>query len=94
MYWKRLQMKDRWYMIVPPTVVQMEGFSDVEGRETNYKSLMTDMNKEWLFKRNMVHNYEFKPATQTIQENSVQQGFSLGIKHRNQFEQKMNLTKK
>jgi hypothetical protein len=42
----------------------------------------------------MVHNYEFKPATQTIQENSVQQGFSLGIKQRNQFEQKMNMTKK
>ena len=97
MYWKHLQAKDRWYMIVPPTVVQMEGFSDVEGRETNYKYLMTDMNKEWLFKRNKVHNYEFKPSTQTIQENSVQQGFSLGIKHRNQFPSingKMNMTKK
>jgi hypothetical protein len=37
-------------MITPPTVVQVEGFSDVEGRNTNYKHLMTDMNKEWLFK--------------------------------------------
>lgn len=49
-YWKRLQATDRWYMITPPTVVQVEGFSDVEGRNTNYKHLMTDMNKEWLFK--------------------------------------------
>ena len=49
-YWKRLQAIDRWYMITPPTVVQVEGFSDVEGRNTNYKHLMTDMNKDWLFK--------------------------------------------
>jgi glycosyl transferase family 25 len=101
MYWKRLQTNDRWYMIVPPTVVQMEGFSDVEGRETNYKHLMTDMNKEWLFRNNMVFekpsNYAFKPATQTLQQNSIQQGFSLGIKHRNQFDTingKMNMTNK
>ena len=99
MYWKRLQANDRWYMIVPPTVVQMEGFSDVEGRETNYKHLMTDMNKEWLFKKSMVidrHSiYEFKPPPQNIQQNSIQQGFNLGIKHRNPFNVvngKMNLT--
>lgn len=48
-YWKRLQPVGKWYMITPPTVVQMEGFSDVEGKNTNYKHLMTDMNKEWLF---------------------------------------------
>jgi hypothetical protein len=108
MYWKRLQTKDRWYMIVPPTVVQMEGFSDVEGRETNYKYLMTDMNKEWLFKNNMVPQpqmvqvqqnsmYSFKPPTQNLQQNSIQQSFNLGIKYRNQFDLvngKMNMTKK
>lgn len=103
MYWKHLQAKDRWYMIVPPTVVQMEGFSDVEGRETNYKHLMTDMNKEWLFKKNMIIDkvktvknvqpmvqqnsiYSFKPATQNLQKNPIQQGFDLGIKYRNQFD--------
>ena len=75
MYWKRLQTKDNWYMIVPPTVVQMEGFSDIEKRQTNYKNLMTDMNKEWLFK-----------PRQNIQTNAIQQGFNLGIKYRNQFE--------
>lgn len=100
MYWKRLQTRDRWYMIVPPTVVQMEGFSDVEGRETNYKHLMTDMNKEWLFKNNLVVDrpqpqnvqiiqnsmYSFKPPAQNLQQNHIQQGFNLGIKYRNQFD--------
>ena len=114
MYWKHLQSKDRWYMIVPPTVVQMEGFSDVEGRETNYKHLMTDMNKDWLFKKNMIidrvkpfqnvqpniqqnSNYSFKPPTQNTQTNAIQQGFNLGIKHRNQFDLvngKMTMTNK
>jgi hypothetical protein len=115
MYWKHLQVRDRWYMIVPPTVVQMEGFSDVEGRETNYKHLMTDMNKEWLFKKNLIVDrvkpvqqnvqqivqpksvYSFKAATQNLQTNSIQQGFNLGIKYRNQFDLvngKMNMTNK
>jgi GR25 family glycosyltransferase involved in LPS biosynthesis len=114
MYWKHLQIRDRWYMIVPPTVVQMEGFSDVEGRETNYKHLMTDLNKEWLFKKSMIVDrpqpqmvqnvpivqnsmYSFKPATQNLQTNSIQQGFNLGIKYRNQFDLingKMNMTNK
>ena len=110
-YWKHLQFRDRWYMIVPPTVVQIEGFSDVEGRETNYKHLMTDLNKEWLFKKSMVPQpqmvqnvpiiqnsmYSFKPATQNLQQNSIQQGFNLGIKYRNQFDLingKMTMTNK
>jgi hypothetical protein len=50
-YWKRLQSTHQWYMIVPPTVIQREGFSDVESRQTNYAGLMLDMQKEWLFKQ-------------------------------------------
>lgn len=50
-YWKRLQAAHRWYMIVPPTVIQREGFSDVESRDTNYAALMLDMQKEWLFRQ-------------------------------------------
>ena len=50
-YWKRLQPIYEWYMIVPPTVIQREGFSDVESRHTNYAGLMLDMNKEWLFRQ-------------------------------------------
>jgi glycosyl transferase, family 25 len=48
-YWKRLQIQDFWYMIIPPTVTQYENYSDIENRETNYKHLMLDMDKEWYF---------------------------------------------
>ena len=51
MYWKRLQQKDRWFMITPPTVTQYENYSDIEERNVNYDFLMLDMNKEWLFRR-------------------------------------------
>ena len=51
MYWKQLQQTDRWYIIIPLTVHQLEGYSDIEGRNVDYKTLMMDMNKEWLFKR-------------------------------------------
>jgi hypothetical protein len=81
-YWKRLQGSGRWYMITPPTVVQMEGFSDVEGRNTNYKHLMTDMNKDWLFKQPTL---QFHPSSGTPQK------FDLGIKHRGAFNGSLNL---
>ncbi len=94
-WWKQLQAVGNWYMIVPPTVVQLEGFSDVESRFTNYKHLMTDTVKEWLFKPmpisvpsgpesvplppNMMFNS--RPSGQ-IQNNAMQRGFDLGIKFR------------
>lgn len=82
-YWKRLQATGRWYMITPPTVVQMEGFSDVEGRNTNYKNLMTDMNKEWLFKQpNTINFNNASPSPKR---------FDLGIKHRAVFNGSLNL---
>jgi GR25 family glycosyltransferase involved in LPS biosynthesis len=52
MYWKRLQNRDRWYMIIPPTVIQCAGYSDIEGRVVNYQHLMTDLDKEWLYQYN------------------------------------------
>jgi glycosyl transferase family 25 len=55
-YWKRLQQSDNWYMIVPPTVVQYENYSDIEGRNVNYEHLLTDLNKEWLLKPNYRKN--------------------------------------
>jgi hypothetical protein len=48
-YWKRLQIQDFWYMIIPPTVTQYENYSDIEERNTDYKHLMLDMDKEWYF---------------------------------------------
>lgn len=49
MYWKRLQQTDNWYMIIPPTVTQIESFSNVEDRMVNYSHLMLDIEKKWLF---------------------------------------------
>jgi len=48
-YWKQLQNRDRWYMIIPPTVIQCAGYSDIEQRVVNYENMMTDLDKEWFF---------------------------------------------
>jgi hypothetical protein len=50
MYWKSLQRSGKWYMIIPPTVIQYEDYSDIERRVVNYKDLMLDLDKEWLFR--------------------------------------------
>lgn len=50
-YWKSLQQSGNWYMITPPTVVQMDDYSNIEGRMVNYSGLMLDLDKEWLFKK-------------------------------------------
>jgi len=49
-YWFHLQEKDTWYLITPLTVVQREDYSDIEKKQTNYQHLMTDIDKEELFK--------------------------------------------
>ena len=36
-------------MIIPPTVIQYENYSDIEEKQTDYKYLMLDMDKEWYF---------------------------------------------
>ncbi len=48
MYWKRLQAIDNWYIVLPLTVHQLEGYSDIEERNTNYRDAMLDMDKTWL----------------------------------------------
>ena len=50
-YWIQLQKINNWYLIIPATVVQREDYSDIEKRTTNYKNLMIDLNKEYLFKK-------------------------------------------
>tara|TARA_B110000967_G_scaffold209873_1_gene268226 strand:+ start:1502 stop:2176 length:675 start_codon:yes stop_codon:yes gene_type:complete len=49
-YWLQLQKQYHFCMLIPPTVVQYESYSDIEESNKNYKDLMLDMNKEWLFK--------------------------------------------
>lgn len=53
-YWFPLQKRDRWFLIIPLTVVQMEGYSDIECRTTNYAKLMTDLDKPWLIERQKI----------------------------------------
>lgn len=50
-YWKRLQGSGRWFMLIPFTVVQADGYSDIENRAVDYRGLMLDMDKEWFFRR-------------------------------------------
>ena len=45
MYWKRLQVVHKWYLIIPVTVVQIESYSDVEEKVVDYKTLMLDYDK-------------------------------------------------
>ena len=49
-FWFSLQRRDKWFLIIPPTVIQREDYSDIEQRKTNYKDLMTDLDKKWLMK--------------------------------------------
>lgn len=44
-YWHILQNRDNWYMLIPPTIVQKEDYSDIEKRVTNFKKYMLDFNK-------------------------------------------------
>jgi GR25 family glycosyltransferase involved in LPS biosynthesis len=41
-YWQRLQLKDRWYILMPRTVTQRPNFSTIENRYTDYNHLMLD----------------------------------------------------
>ena len=50
-YWFFLQQRDRWFLIVPLTVVQRTDYSDIEKRMVNYKRTMTDLDKLHLFQR-------------------------------------------
>lgn len=50
-YWFFLQQRDRWFLIIPLTVVQRTDYSDIEKRMVNYKRTMTDLDKLHLFQR-------------------------------------------
>jgi GR25 family glycosyltransferase involved in LPS biosynthesis len=50
-YWFFLQQRDRWFLIIPLTVVQRTDYSDIEKRMVNYKRIMTDLDKQHLIQR-------------------------------------------
>ena len=48
-FWFVLQTVDKWFLIIPPTVIQREDYSDIEKKRTNYQKCMTDLDKKDLF---------------------------------------------
>jgi len=47
--WLQLQKRDRWFFIIPATVIQKADYSDIEGKVINYNWQMLDIHKtEWL----------------------------------------------
>ena len=47
-YWFCLQRQHLWFIIVPLSVIQLQNYSNIEERETNYSRLMLDLDKTFL----------------------------------------------
>jgi glycosyl transferase family 25 len=52
-WWKHLQQRDRWFLLTPLTVVQCYDYSDIEGKVTDYRGMMLDLDKRELIERLM-----------------------------------------
>ena len=50
-YWFVLQRVDRWFLITPLSVVQREGYSDIEKKTTNFSRAMIDLDKAEFLRR-------------------------------------------
>ena len=44
-YWFLLQNKDKWFLIVPLTVIQREDYSDIQQKNVCFRKYMLDYNK-------------------------------------------------
>ena len=47
-YWLSLQNRDTWLLLVPLTVSQREGYSNIENCVTNFTKIMVDLDKPYL----------------------------------------------
>ena len=52
-YWKLLQRTDRWYLIVPTSVIQRPDYSDICRQHVDYSNAMTQVNKKWYGSENL-----------------------------------------
>lgn len=50
-HWLQLQKQDRWFLITPATVIQLEDYSDIEKRVVNYNWHMLDLEKREFLER-------------------------------------------
>ena len=61
------ELRDNWYLIVPLTVSQRDGYSDIEKKQINYSQLMLDIDKLHLINNNKHQNIQWKtPIEDTI----------------------------
>lgn len=78
-FWFTLQQADDWFLIIPPTVVQREDYSDIEKKNTNYQSIMVDLDKKEMFKK--MDEYNAKKAL--MREQYLQQIEQHNLRIRN-----------
>lgn len=57
MYWKQLQSRDTWYIVVPSLVYQMPGYSDIENATMDYTAAFGVTKPE---KPNLAFNRQFR----------------------------------
>lgn len=51
-FWFHLQKVDKWFLIIPLTVIQQVGYSDIENKNTDYSGMMIDLDKAvWLSRK-------------------------------------------
>ena len=50
-YWLSLQKSDTWLLLVPLTVSQREGYSNIENCVTNFTKIMVDLDKPYLINK-------------------------------------------
>lgn len=50
-YWLSLQKTDMWLLLVPLTVSQREGYSNIENCVTNFTKIMIDLDKPYLINK-------------------------------------------
>jgi len=62
-YWFLLQQRDKWLLVTPLTVVQRADYSDIEKKMTNYRKVMTDLDKNYMIKmeENKAAHIQSKP---------------------------------
>ena len=77
-FWFVLQGASKWFLITPLTVVQHEGYSDIEKRVINYEKIMLDVDKAELFdaikKQRIITQQEHYK-----QEHYTQQPHNMGL---------------
>jgi GR25 family glycosyltransferase involved in LPS biosynthesis len=75
-YWKSLQSRDRWYLLIPLSVIQYYDYSDIEEKVMDYGKMMLDLDKRELIE--MLRKEEEKKRRFDM-PGSVQLPFKMGI---------------